>query len=66
MSFTVQKSFVKCIRVSEPHLTACSPMDALLNSSLPCASVLNGVHPVPPTVQTPLSLSCVPKTGGRP
>ena len=26
-SFTVQKSFVMCIRVSELHLTACSLMD---------------------------------------
>ena len=33
-SFTVQKSFVKRIRVSELHLTACSLMDALLNFSL--------------------------------
>ena len=39
-SFTVQKSFVKRIRVSELHLTACSLMDALLNSSLPCARSL--------------------------
>ena len=38
-SFTVQKSYVKRIRVSELHLTACSLMDALLTSSLPCASV---------------------------
>ena len=39
VSFTVQKSFVKCIRVSELHLTACSLTDALLTSSPPCASV---------------------------
>ena len=38
-SFTVQKSFVKRIRVSELHLTACSLMDALLTSCLPCAPV---------------------------
>ena len=44
-SFTVQKSFVKCIRVSELHLTACSLMDALLTSSLPCASVSNVLTP---------------------
>ena len=46
-SFTVQKSFVKHIRVSELHLTACSLMDALLTSSLPCASVSNVLTPVP-------------------
>ena len=45
MSFTVQKSFVKRIRVSELHLTACSLMDALLTSSLPCASVSNVLTP---------------------
>ena len=39
-SFTVQKSFVKRIRVSELHLTAFSLMDALLTSSLPCARSL--------------------------
>ena len=50
-SFTVQKSFVKRIRVSELHLTACSLMDALLTSSLPCASVSCGVHPVLPQVR---------------
>ena len=44
-SFTVQKSFVKRIRVSELHLTACSLMDALLTSSLPCASVSNVLTP---------------------
>ena len=53
MSFTVQKSFVKHIRVSELHLTACSLMDALLTSSLPCASVSRCVAPVPPPQFTP-------------
>ena len=44
-SFTVQKSFVKCIRVSELHLTVCSLMDALLTSSLPCSSASNVLTP---------------------
>ena len=66
VSFTMQKSFVKCIRVSELHLTACSLTDALLTSSPPCASVSNGVSPAPPTVHTPPSLSCAPKTCGTP
>ena len=65
-SFTVQKSFVKRIRVSELHLTACSLMDALLTSSLPCASVSCGVHLVLSTGQTPVSLSCAPKSYDTP
>ena len=65
-SFTVQKSFVKCIRVSEFHLTTCSLMDALLTSSLPCASASNVLTSVPPTGQTPLSLSCASKTCSTP
>ena len=48
VSFTMRKSFVKCIRVSELHVTACSLMDALLTSSPPCVSVSNGVSPAPP------------------
>ena len=61
-SFTVQKCFVMRIRVSELHLTACSLMNALLTSSLPCATVSNVLTPVPPKGQTPLALSCAPKT----
>ena len=66
VSFTVQKSIVKCIRVSELHLTACSLTVALLTSSPPYASVSNGVSPALPTVYTSPSLSCAPKTCGAP
>ena len=44
----MRKSFVKCIRVSELHLTACSLLDTHMTSSAPCASVSNGVSPSPP------------------
>ena len=64
VSFIVQKSFVKCIRVSELHLTACSLMEALFTSSPPCTSVSNSVSPAPPTVHISPSLSLAPKTCG--
>ena len=48
VSFTVKKSFVKCIDVSELHLTAHSLTDAILTSSPPCANISNGVPLLPP------------------
>ena len=66
VSFTAQNSFVKCIRVSELNLTACSLTDALMTPSPPCASISNGVSTSPPAVLTPPSLSCAPKTCGIP
>ena len=63
-SFTVQKSFVKRIRVSELHLTACSLMDALLTSSLyhvPVSHVVFTLFPpqVRPHCPCPVLLSHV-------